>query len=842
MSKPTPMMTQYLQMKEQYKDCILFFRLGDFYEMFYEDAELTAKELEITLTRRDKKNNIPMCGVPHHSAKAYIERLIEKGYKVAIAEQMEDPKQVKGMVKREVVKIITPGTLMDDMISENESNYIASIYYEDSFTIAYSDVSTGELKVTQLSEDEMLNELASVNPKEIITNIHLNEVLLSKIKMITEVISRFEINDTFEQAKSVSEAMQPAVNLLLSYIQYTQMSALVHIDNAVHYEPVHYMRLDMYAKRNLELTESIRHKNKKGTLLSIFNQCKTPMGNRLVKEWIERPLLNQHEIEIRHNGVELFNNHFILRHELREALTHVYDIERLAGRVQFGNVTAKDLIQLKYSLEQLPVIQKLLTPHKAVIHTLDNIDALSPLYETLESSLLDEAPTSIKEGGIFKDGFNKDIDDLRFASKNGKQWLNELQAKERERTGVKSLKIGYNKVFGYYIEISKANLVNLDVEAFGYNRKQTLSNAERFITDELKEKESLILGAEDKLMNLEYELFIKLRDYVKSFILNLKQQAKNIAVLDCLQNFSEVAVKHQYVKPVISSTKTLNLKDARHPVVETVMERDQYVANDCLLDTHTFIYLITGPNMSGKSTYMRQVALISIMAQMGAYVPASFAEVPIFDQIFTRIGAADDLVSGQSTFMVEMLEAKNALQNATENSLIIFDEIGRGTSTYDGLSLAQSMIEYVHNKIGAKTLFSTHYHELVDLEKSLDGLNNIHVAAKEYNGELIFLHKIMPGAVENSYGIHVAKLAQLPDDIIERSRELLEAFEQNDTTKHQSTIKETQPSFDLFNDTHIPEAKHEYESIIKDIEKLSIDTLTPVEALLKLQELKSRLK
>lgn len=846
MSKPTPMMTQYLQMKEQYKDCILFFRLGDFYEMFYEDAELTAKELEITLTRRDKKNNIPMCGVPHHSAKVYIERLIEKGYKVAIAEQMEDPKQVKGMVKREVVKIITPGTVMDDMISENESNYIASIHHEEGFTLAYSDVSTGELKVTQLNEDEMLNELSSVNPKEIITNIDLNEVLTNKIKMITDVISRFEVNDTFKQADGVDQSLQPAVNLLLSYIQYTQMRALAHIDEAVYYEPVHYMRLDMYAKRNLELTESIRHKNKKGTLLSIFNQCKTPMGNRLVKEWIERPLLNRQEIEERHNGVELFNDNFILRHQLREALTHVYDIERLAGRVQFGNVSAKDLVQLKYSLEQLPMIQSLLKEHDEVIRTLDNIDALQPLYDMLEASLLDEAPTSIKDGGIFKDGFNDGVDELRYASKNGKQWLNELQAKERERTGVKSLKIGYNKVFGYYIEISKANLVNLDVDAFGYTRKQTLSNAERFITEELKEKESLILGAEEKLMNLEYELFIQLRDFVKTFILNLKQQAKNIAVLDCLQNFSEVATKHQYIKPIISGTKVLNIEDARHPVVETVMERDQYVANDCKLDDHTFIYLITGPNMSGKSTYMRQVALISIMAQMGAFVPASYAEVPIFDQIFTRIGAADDLVSGQSTFMVEMLEAKNALQNATDNSLIIFDEIGRGTSTYDGLSLAQSMIEYVHNKIGAKTLFSTHYHELVDLEQTLDGLNNIHVAAKEYNGELIFLHKVMPGAVEHSYGIHVAKLAQLPAEIIERSSELLDEFEHNEKVRKGDSNKIIQPSFNLFEieneNTNKYNANHEHDLIIQQIKDISIDELTPIEALLKLQEIKSRIK
>lgn len=860
MSKPTPMMTQYLQMKEQYKDCILFFRLGDFYEMFYDDAILAAKELEITLTRRDKKNAIPMCGVPHHSSKGYIERLIEKGYKVAIAEQMEDPKMTKGMVKREVVQIITPGTVMDDMISENDSNYLACIYIMDeAYCIAYSDVSTGELKVTQCDETTMLNEMSSIHPKEIIVSEQLPSNIDQHMRLLTGVVSVYESDATFDIASDLRTALQPAVNLLLSYISDTQMRALDHIDKPVEYAAYGSMRLDMYAKRNLELTESIRLKTKKGTLLSIYNQCKTPMGNRRLKEWIERPLINKEQIEERLAVVKLFNDEFILRHNLREALTHVYDIERLAGRVQFGNVNAKDLIQLKYSLEQLPRINELLNPFRQIVSGLEGIQSLAPLYEMLEDSIIDEPPVTIKEGGIFKDGYNALLDEYRDAQKNGKAWLTELQTKERERTGIKSLKISFNKVFGYYIEISKANLVNIDIEQYGYDRKQTLSNAERFITQELKEKEALILGAEEKAVDLEYAAFIELREQVKLYIPNLKRQAKRIAELDCLQNFSEVATNNNYTEPVISERRTLSIKDARHPVVEQVMERDQYVPNDCMLDDNGFIYLITGPNMSGKSTYMRQVALISIMAQMGSFVPASAAELPIFDQIFTRIGAADDLVSGQSTFMVEMLEARNALVNATENSLIIFDEIGRGTSTYDGLSLAQSMIEYVHNHIGAKTLFSTHYHELVGLDKSLDGLNNIHVAAKEYNGELTFLHKIMPGAVENSYGIHVAKLANLPDEIITRAGHLLETFEnysikdlnfvgreehpqetiRENTSNKTQVIKENasviQPSFDLFGES-------EHSAVINELKNLTIESMTPIEALLKLQQLKSELK
>lgn len=825
--KLTPMMEQYFNIKEAHQDSIVFFRLGDFYEMFYDDAILAAKELEITLTKRDKKNDVPMCGVPYHSARGYIEKLIDKGYKVAIAEQMENPREVKGMVKREVVQIITPGTVMDTSLEEGQSNYLLSVIPGVPYNIAYSDISTGELKVTICDEETFFNELASIQPSEIIVQQTLPEQLMKRIQPITQVVTVHdsELSEIPEQAADLKQQHLPAVQLLFSYIQATQKRDLTHIEPAQIYDAVQFMRLDMYAKRNLELTESIRLKSKQGTLLSVFNETKTPMGHRLLKEWIERPLINQRQIDSRLEKVAVFNDHFIERDELRHALDDVYDIERLVGRISFGNVNAKDLVQLKYSLQQLPTINDVLgrigIEQVETSHAEQIVQRLSYLNE--------EAPLSIKEGGLFNEGFHQALDELRSASQNGKAWLNELQQKERERTGIKSLKIAYNKVFGYYIEISKANLHQFDAEKNGYMRKQTLSNAERFITDELKEKESLILGADEKAVDLEYQLFIELREEIKRYIHELKMIARNIATLDVLQNFSEVSVKNNYVQPSFSNERVLDLVDARHPVVEQVMSKSDYVPNDCHLDDQSFIYLITGPNMSGKSTYMRQVALISIMAQMGSFVPAAECTLPIFDQIFTRIGAADDLVSGQSTFMVEMLEAKNALTNATKDSLIIFDEIGRGTSTYDGLSLAQSMIEYVHHEIHAKTLFSTHYHELVELEY-LDGLKNVHVAAKEYNGELIFMHKVKEGAVENSYGIHVARLADLPEEVIVRAQEILAGFE---TPKKENMVQESyvQPTFDLF------------ESAVESkIKTLDIARMTPLDALNILYQLQDQLK
>ncbi|WP_283589228.1 DNA mismatch repair protein MutS, partial [Staphylococcus nepalensis] len=736
MTNQTPMMQQYLKIKSQYQDCLLFFRLGDFYEMFYEDAKEASRVLEITLTKRDakKENPIPMCGVPYHSADGYIETLINNGYKVAICEQMEDPRQTKGMVKREVVRIVTPGTVMDQGgVDEKQNNYILSfVQINGVYALSYCDVSTGELKVTSFDDNAtLINEITTINPNEIVVNAPISEVLKRQISLTTETITVLsEISDAQYNINTNNDLpLFNATQLLLDYVFHTQKRDLSHIESVVQYEAVDFMKMDFYAKRNLELTESIRLKSKKGTLLWLMDETKTPMGARRLKQWIDRPLIHKNQIESRLDTVTQFIDYFIERDTLREHLNQVYDIERLVGRVSYGNVNARDLIQLKHSISEIPNIKQLLdsldTKTTAQFNALEPLDELLAL---LENSLKEEPPISVKEGGLFKQGFNETLDEYLEASKNGKSWLAELQTKERQRTGIKSLKISFNKVFGYFIEITRANLHGFDPAAYDYHRKQTLSNAERFITDELKEKEDMILGAEDKAIELEYQLFVQLREQIKTYTERLQKQAKVISELDCLQSFAEIAQKYNYARPSFSENKTLELTNSRHPVVERVMDHNDYVPNDCKLDQDTFIYLITGPNMSGKSTYMRQVAIISIMAQMGAYVPCESATLPVFDQIFTRIGAADDLVSGKSTFMVEMLEAQKALANATENSLIIFDEIGRGTSTYDGLALAQAMIEYVAHTSHAKTLFSTHYHELTALDQSLSCLKNVHVA------------------------------------------------------------------------------------------------------------------
>ncbi|MCJ1763787.1 DNA mismatch repair protein MutS [Mammaliicoccus sciuri] len=841
MSKPTPMMAQYLKIKSQYQDTLLFFRLGDFYEMFYDDAIEASRVLEITLTRRDaKKDPIPMCGVPYHSASGYIEKLISKGYKVAICEQMEDPTQTKGMVRREVVQVITPGTVMDQRgMDEKANNYILGFIKEDGeFHLSYCDVTTGELKVTSfVDETTLINEITTIHPNEIIVNKVLPDNLYKQIQLITEtitVIDSYEERD-YEVVTGTSHAQKRSLNYLLNYIHDNGKRDMPHLEEVVVYRALDYMKMDFYAKRNLELTESIRLKSKKGTLLWLMDDTKTPMGARRLKQWIDRPLINQRDIEQRLDAVEQLVNGFIERDELRSYLNMVYDIERLVGRVSYGNVNAKDLVQLNYSIKQIPYVKEIIERlDSKSIDRFKDLEPLNDLERLLDESLVEDPPISVKEGGIFKKGFNETLDQYKEASTNGKQWIAELQLKERERTGVKSLKVSFNKVFGYYIEITKANLNHIDTDALGYQRKQTLSNAERFITEELKEKESIILGAEDKAIELEYQLFLDLRQEVKAYTEKLQAQAKLLSEIDCLQSFAEIAQKYHYTRPIFSEDKTLSLKSSRHPVVERVMDHNDYVPNDCYLDKEGFIYLITGPNMSGKSTYMRQIAIISIMAQMGAYVPADYAQLPIFDQIFTRIGAADDLVSGKSTFMVEMLEAEKAMVGATEDSLIIFDEIGRGTSTFDGLALAQSMIEYVHHHTKAKTLFSTHYHELTHLDETLSGLKNIHVAAQEYQGELIFLHKVKEGAVDQSYGIHVAKLTDLPDEIIERAHTILQELESH-TKVEKEADKYEQPSFQLFEE----QGQSEIEKKLKSIDLMNI---TPIEALSKLHELQKQLK
>lgn len=890
MAKVTPMMQQYLKIKSEYQDCLLFFRLGDFYEMFFEDAKEASRVLEITLTKRDAKKDdpIPMCGVPYHSADSYIETLINHGYKIAICEQMEDPRQTKGMVKREVVRIVTPGTVMEHGgVDEKQNNYILSYRHDGKgYALAYCDVSTGELQVTHFEDEStLINEITTINPNEIVVDRAISEHLQRQINMTTETITVVDtISDEPYEVNTLNDRNMHAVTqLLLDYIHHTQKRDLSHIEEVHQYEAVDFMKMDYYAKRNLELTESIRLKSKKGTLLWLMDQTKTPMGARRLKQWIDRPLIQRQQIQQRLDVVEQFIDHFIERDTLREYLNQVYDIERLVGRVSYGNVNARDLIQLKHSISEIPNIKTLLT--QLDTQTTAQFEALEPLddlLDLLEQSLVEEPPISVKEGGLFKSGFHEQLDEYLEASRNGKAWLAELQAKERERTGIKSLKIRFNKVFGYFIEITRANLRGFDPQAFGYQRKQTLSNAERFITDELKEKEDLILGSEDKAVELEYQLFTQLRERIKDYTERLQQQAKIISELDCLQSFAETAQKYNYVRPTFSKDKTLALTGSRHPVVERVMDRNDYVPNDCRLDESQYIYLITGPNMSGKSTYMRQVAIISIMAQMGAYVPCDEAVLPIFDQIFTRIGAADDLVSGKSTFMVEMLEAQKALANATADSLIIFDEIGRGTSTYDGLALAQSMIEYVAQTSHAKTLFSTHYHELTTLDQTLECLKNVHVAANEYQGELIFLHKVKDGAVDDSYGIQVAKLADLPEEVINRAQVILDAFEKDNApvkangetnsahvdanAVHEATSQSEKDKDDSESSPHSENNKEnnsvaqsastqfeqtafnlfdepaEASEVEEELKHLNISMMTPVEALVKLSELQNRLK
>ncbi|NMD69561.1 DNA mismatch repair protein MutS [Bacillus sp. DNRA2] len=790
MAAYTPMIQQYLQVKADYQDAFLFFRLGDFYEMFFEDAIKASQELEITLTSRDggSTERIPMCGVPHHSAAQYIDQLIEKGYKVAICDQVEDPRQAKGVVKREVVQLITPGTMMEGRgLSEKENNYLASIsiFADGTYGFAYNDLSTGENRVALLAGnfEEVLNELSISGAKEVVVASNFPDELHRKIRERAVVTLSIEddvnMADFYEPLlKNVEQPnMRQAVVRLLNYLYRTQKRSLDHLQPVQPYEVQQFMKIDYYSKRNLELTETIRSKGKKGSLLWLLDETKTAMGGRLLKQWIDRPLINRTEIERRHALVDTFMTHYFERQDLREKLTEVYDLERLSGRVAFGNVNARDLVQLKRSLWQIPFIKELLKslPNEMAVQLGEALDPCEEVTDLLERALVENPPLSIKEGNIIQDGYNQELDTYRDASRNGKTWIAQLERQEREKTGIKSLKIGYNRVFGYYIEITRANLHLLANDQ--YERKQTLSNAERFITPELKEKEALILQAEEKIVELEYQLFTEIREKIKEYIPNLQGLAKKISALDVLQCFATVSEERHYVKPEFSEERRIYLKDGRHPVVEKVMNAQEYVPNDCYMDNEREILLITGPNMSGKSTYMRQVALTAILAQIGCYVPASEAVLPIFDQVFTRIGAADDLISGQSTFMVEMLEAKNAITNATASSLILFDEIGRGTSTYDGMALAQAMIEYIHERIGAKTLFSTHYHELTVLDETLPRLKNVHVSAVEQNGKVVFLHKIKEGAADKSYGIHVAELAELPREVITRANEILRALE-----------------------------------------------------------------
>ena len=847
-TKNTPMMEQYLAIKDQYKDAFLFYRLGDFYELFNEDAIKVSQLLELTLTSRNRNADdpIPMCGVPHHSAQGYIDTLVEQGYKVAICEQMEDPKQVKGMVKREVVQLITPGTLMEGKgIEAKANNFLTAVtQVKDKFGFAYVDLSTGELKTALLHDEEaVMNEATALQTKEIVLGSEIPEGLQKNLaERLGLVFSRQEtIEDnaefSFLTADITDELEKEATGKLLTYLSVTQKRSLGHIQKAEEYQPDHFLKLDYFSKTNLELTRSIRTGKKQGTLLWLLDETKTAMGGRLLKQWIDRPLIQKRQINARQAMVSSLLNAYFERMDLNESLTKVYDLERLAGRVAFGNVNGRDLIQLKTSLMQVPQIRQLLTGinQGEWNDLLVDMEPMDDLVDLIEKAIKDEAPLQITEGNVIKDGYNEQLDQYREAMTNGKTWLAELEAREREATGIKTLKVGYNRVFGYYIEITKSNLANL--EEGKYERKQTLANAERFITPELKKLETLILEAEEKSVALEYNLFLEVRNEVKKAITRLQKLAKSLSATDVLQSFATVSERYQYVQPTMEvGTHNLQIKEGRHPVVEKVLGHQEYIPNSVLMSPDEMLLLITGPNMSGKSTYMRQLALTVIMAQMGCFVPAESAELPIFDQIFTRIGASDDLIAGQSTFMVEMMEANQALRHATPNSLILFDELGRGTATYDGMALAQAIIEYIHKNVKAKTLFSTHYHELTVLEESLPQLKNVHVGAVEQNGEVVFLHKLMDGPADKSYGIHVAKIAGMPTDLLSRAATILSALESDAPVQKNAEIVEENEQLSLFSEVSTAEL-----GVVDSIKKANLLEMNPMEALNFLYELQKRI-
>ena len=856
MAKLTPMMEQYVQIKSKYKDAFLFFRLGDFYEMFYDDAIKAAQELEITLTKRDanKENPIPMCGVPYHAAENYIKILVNKGYKVAICEQVEDPKQATGVVKREVVQLITPGTVMDKtMLTETESNYIASVsqFKDMSYVIVYNDLSTGENSAVLINSgwEAVIHELFNRSIKEIVLSPNFPIALQEQLKQRLHVTISYQKDKDFTaEYRNLfnninDERFMKAFSRLLNYIQYTQKRSLDHLKPLEIIELNEFLSLDMYSKRNLELTETMLQKEKKGSLFYILDDTITSMGARLLKKWLERPLLNIQLIKKRQEIVESLYSQFMEREELRKILSSVYDLERLAGRIAYGNVNARDLIQLKQSLQQLPKIKKILSKFSSeqIKKINDELKEPTDIITLLEESIVDQPPVSVTEGSIIKDGFNEQLDKYRHASKNGKHWIAELEQTEKQITGIKSLKVGYNKVFGYYIEITNANKHLIPEDR--YERKQTLRNAERFVTPELKEKEAIILKAEEKSADLEYEIFVSIREQMKQQIPLFQQIAQLISEIDVLQSFATISEQNNYIKPTFSDDE-IYIKNGRHPVVEKVLTDDEFVPNDVYIDNETSMLLITGPNMSGKSTYMRQVALTTIMGQIGCFVPADEAILCIVDQIFTRIGAADDLSSGKSTFMVEMMEANYALKNATNRSLILLDEIGRGTSTYDGMALAQAMIEYIHDHLHAKTLFSTHYHELTILEKHLNKLKNVHVKAEEYEGKVVFLHQIQDGAADKSYGIHVAQLAKLPQSLIDRAKEILTALESKEENKNNKQNRMQEEQLSLF-PNNSPKQKEKHLSnhrVINELKQLNLLEMTPLEAMNTLYRLQSHLR
>ena len=869
MAEFSPMMQHYLETKKQYKDCVLFYRLGDFYEMFFEDAEIVSRELELTLTGKDcgQEKRAPMSGIPYHAADSYIAKLIEKGYKVAICEQVEDPKQAKGIVKREVIRVVTPGTVIEsNLLEEKKNNYIMAIYKSGLyFGISVCDISTGEFLATQIVEHNnfarLLDEISRYSPAEII----VSDMMFNSKTEIEKIKERFEtyiskeseesfdgeyellsgmyniIDDKNEKIKNLSDQKLAiyAINALLKYLEDTQKTSLDHINTIKIYNTTRYMALDINARRNLEITEKMRDKSKKGTLLWVLDKTSTSMGGRLLRRWLNDPLIDRKEINDRLDAVEELKDSIILRGDVVDALKKVYDIERLAGKISYGNANGRDMISLKNSVKQLPEIKKVLSTTGAGLlkEIYENIDTLDDIYEIIEKSIVDEPPIGVKDGGIIKIGYDPEIDKLKLATTEGKKWILELEAKEREQTGIKGLKVGFNKVFGYFIEVTKSNLSMVPDR---YVRKQTLTNCERYITEELKNLENQILGAEERVVTLEYNAFCEIRSSIEKQIQRIQKTATLVSTLDVLVSFATVAEDMNYVKPEVDNGGVIDIKEGRHPVIEKMISNSNFVPNDTYLDEEgNRLAIITGPNMAGKSTYMRQVALITLMAQVGSFVPASYAKIGVVDKIFTRVGASDDLSMGQSTFMVEMMEVATILKEATKNSLVILDEIGRGTSTYDGLSIAWAVAEFIADKekCGAKTLFATHYHELTELENKVEGVKNYSIAVKEKGEDIIFLRKIVDGGTDESYGVHVARLAGVPQVVTKKANEILQSLERrnvlNNKIIEQTPKKESADQIDMYN-YKIAEVAHE-------IDRIDFNQLTPIDALNTLVKIKEKL-
>ena len=866
--KFSPMMQNYLKTKEDYKDCILFYRLGDFYEMFFDDAITASRELELTLTGKDcgQEERAPMCGIPYHAAETYVARLISKGYKVAICEQLEDPKTAKGIVKRDVIRVVTPGTVIEsNLLEEKKNNYIMAIYKNGIyFGMSVCDLSTGDFRMTQIRDTNnfamLMDEISRYSPSEIV----VNELMFNSTEEIIKIKERFEtyisksngfsqnVNEIKERSRIVNEDDKEieklddyilaitAANGLIAYLVDTQKNNLEYLNKILLYNTSKYMSLDINARRNLEITEKLRDKSKKGTLLWVLDKTSTSMGGRLLRRWLNDPLVDECHINRRLESVKELKEDIILRGDIVDSLKKVYDIERLASKISYGSANGRDLISLKNSTAQLPGIKTILSKAKSQMlkDLYGELDELQDIYAIIDKAIVDEPPISVKEGGLIKLGYDEEIDRLKTATTDGKNWVLKLEAEEREKTGIKGLKVGFNKVFGYFIEVTKSNLSQVPDR---YIRKQTLANCERYITEDLKRLENEILGAEEKVINLEYNAFVEIRDEIEKNVQRVQKSANIISILDVLASFATVADDMNYVMPTVDNSGIIDIKDGRHPVIEKIIGGSEFVPNDTYLDKgENRLSIITGPNMAGKSTYMRQVALITLMAQCGSFVPASYAKIGVVDKIFTRVGASDDLSMGQSTFMVEMMEVAIILKEATQNSLVILDEIGRGTSTYDGLSIAWAVAEYISDKekCGAKTLFATHYHELIQLEEKLEGVKNYSIAVKEKGEDIIFLRKIISGGTDESYGVHVAKLAGVPKAVTTRANEVLRSIERknvlNEKKLEKENKKETAGQLDMYN--------YKLAEIAHEIDKIDLNQLTPIDALNTLLKMKEKMK